>query len=64
MDLADSLRFPPPVLLRVPDKLPLTRQELWHPPLSLDMTTLLKEMKQFQEICLKHFGILWVEMPL
>lgn len=60
MDLADLLPFLAPVLLRVPDKLPLTSQELWHPPLPLDMTTLLKETKQFQE----HFGILWAEMPL
>lgn len=28
------------------------------------VTTLLEETKQFQEICLKHFGILWAEISL
>lgn len=57
------LPLPVPVLPRVPEKLPLTSQELQHPPLPLDMT-LLTETKQLQEICFKHFSILCAEMPL
>lgn len=57
MDLADQLPFSAPMLLRVPEKLLLSSQGLWYPPLPLDMTTLLTETKQFQEACVKHFGI-------